>query len=245
MPPHDHSAREVGSGDQDRVDLEFHPVDRVTCKVGGRARPPREELRFECPLALTPVPIGHAPGDLFTNSVSEEMGECGEGRFIAGVRDERFMLIPVPNDRPIEDRDALFTTDESRTRDVQREDQPRGDRACTTAEVRHWCAGEDFWTHRLVDTLAGDAEQEGDDSQGTGMAYSTSCHSSSAPSGPNAGSGATVRAKANCRGPCGRFHRLILSNDVVAQRETPSVTPSPQGTTPLPRATLIDQKSVV
>src|SRR5437667_230157 len=67
MPPHDHSACEVvigpdsivvlvaaGRGDQDRVDLEFHPVDRVTCEIGGRAWPPREELRFAPPLATTP-----------------------------------------------------------------------------------------------------------------------------------------------------------------------------------------------
>src|SRR5437667_1904127 len=157
MPPHDHSAREVvigpdsivvlvaaGRGDQDRVDLEFHPVDRVTCEIGCRAWPPREKLRFGPPLATTPdILQEHAPGGLLINSVSEEMGECGEVRFVAGVRDERVMVITVPNDGPIEDRHALLTTSGSHTRDVQREDQPGGDRVCPSAAC-HWFAGEDL-----------------------------------------------------------------------------------------------------
>src|SRR5438132_13229837 len=132
MPPHDHSACEVGigpdsivelvaagRGDQHRVDLEFHPVDRVTCEIGGRAWPPREELRFGHPLATTPdVLQEHAPGGLLIDSVSEEMGESGEVRFVAGVRDERVMVITVTMDRPIEHRHVMCTTAGNTTRAV-------------------------------------------------------------------------------------------------------------------------------
>src|SRR5256885_3891422 len=182
MSPHHYTAREVvigpdavvvliaaGRGDPGRVDLKFHPVNRVTCEIGGRARPPREEPRFGAPQASTPDVLNErAPGDLLIDSVSEEMGECGEVRFVARVRDERFVIIPVPNNRLIEDRHALFTTADSRTRDVQRKDEPGGDRVSRTVQC-HWIAGEDFWTRGLLGTLAGDAEQEGDGSPCTSM----------------------------------------------------------------------------